>query len=79
MKKILHETNLYINQEHRRVPVVTERELYSFSGIKFLMGYHSLPSLTCYWNNDQDVNVPLIANAMSRCKRTTRCKCYVKM
>ena len=23
----------------------------------------------------QDVNVPFVANAMSRCKHTTRCKC----
>ena len=51
-EKILHETNLYINQKHWRVHVATERELYSFLGINLLMGYHSLPSLTCYWNND---------------------------
>ena len=30
------------------------------------MSYHTLPSLTCYWNNSQDLNVPLVSNAMPR-------------
>ena len=40
-EKILFQTNLYINQKTRRIPSVTERELYSFLGINILMGYHT--------------------------------------
>lgn len=65
-ERILYETNLYINQKHRRVPTVTDNELYSFLGINLLMGYHNLPSLRNYWSSEQDLNVPLVSNTMSR-------------
>ena len=65
-EKISYETNLYMNQKHRRVLPLTEKELYSFLGINILMSYHCLLALTCYWNNSQDLNVPLVSNAMSR-------------
>ena len=65
-EKIIYETNLYISQKHKRISPLTERELYSFLGINILMSYHTLPSLTCYWNNSQDFNVPLVSNAMPR-------------
>ena len=65
-ERIIYETNLYMNQKHRRVLPLTEKELYSFLGINILMSYHCLPSLTCYWNNSQDLKIPLVSNAMSR-------------
>ena len=65
-EKILYETNLYINQKHRRVPTVTVNDLCSFLGINLLMGYHTLPSIRNYWSCDQDLNLLLVSNTMSR-------------
>ena len=65
-QNILYQTNLYVTQKHRRVPVVIVNELYAFLGINFLMGYHSLPAIKHYWSNDVDLKVSLVANAMSR-------------
>ncbi|XP_012560566.1 piggyBac transposable element-derived protein 3-like [Hydra vulgaris] len=64
--KILLENNLYTNQKHKRVYSVSMDELFLFLGIIILMGYHSLPSLSCYWNNSQDLNVSLVSNSLSR-------------
>ena len=62
----MYQTNFYVTQKHRRVPVVIANELYAFLGINFLMGYHSLPAIKHYWSNDVDLKVSLVANAMSR-------------
>ena len=63
-QNILYQTNLYVTQKHRRVPVVTANELYAFLGISLLIGYHSLPAIKHYWSNNVDLKVPLVSNAM---------------
>ena len=58
-QNILYQTNLYVTQKHRRVPVATANELYAFLKIDLLMGYHSLPATKQYWLNDVDLKVSL--------------------
>lgn len=65
-RRLFMKQNLYITQRHRRVTPVTEQEFFSFLGINILMGYHSLPSISLYWNNGHDVNIPIVSNAMAR-------------
>ena len=38
-ERIIYETNLYMNQKHRRVLPLTEKELYSFLSINILMSF----------------------------------------
>ena len=63
-QNILYQTNLYVTQKHRRVPVATDNELYAFLKIDLLMGYHSLPAIKQYWLNDVDLKVSLVSDAM---------------
>ena len=65
-KRLSRETNLYINQKHRRVSAVTNNELFSFLGINLLMRYQNLPLLRNYWSSEQDFNVTMVSSALSR-------------
>ena len=65
-QNILYQTNLYVTQKHRRVPVATANELYAFLKIDLLMGYHTLPAIKQYWLNDVDLKVSLMSDAMPR-------------
>ena len=66
LDSIVYQSNLYISQCEKRVPIITKPELYSFFGINLVMGYHELPSRKNYWNIEPDFSVPFISNALPR-------------
>jgi DNA excision repair protein ERCC-6 len=45
---------------------ISETDIEIFLGILLLSGYHTVPSERDYWANDPDLNVPIVATAMSR-------------
>lgn len=45
---------------------VTVGEMKRVLGILLLSGYHPLPSVRHYWSTDDDLQCPLVSNAMSR-------------
>ena len=63
---ILTQSNLYINQKQRVVPVFTLPDLRGFVGLNIVMGYHTLPSYKLYWSNQPDLAVPLMPSTMSK-------------
>lgn len=63
---IIYQSNLYVNQKQRRVPVIMKKEMYGFLGINLVMGYHKLPSWKMYWRNDADLSVPFVGSTMPR-------------
>lgn len=63
---IIFQSNLYIHQSQKRVPILTKAEFYGFIGINMVMGYHELPSWKHYWNQDPDLSVPFISSVLSR-------------
>ena len=63
---ILTQSNLYVNQKERVVPVFTLPDLRGFVGLNIVMGYHTLPSYKLYWSNQPDLAVPLMPSTMSK-------------
>lgn len=66
IKYLTEETNRYAQQNNNHNFIVHENEIRSFIGILLFSGYHQLPRERLYWCLDEDLNVPLIANCMSR-------------
>ena len=68
---IVEQTNLYGKQKfHRRHDGenwidITRNEIEAFIGMNVIMGFHKLPSYRHYWNNDENLYTPVIANVMS--------------
>ncbi|XP_050313331.1 piggyBac transposable element-derived protein 3-like [Anthonomus grandis grandis] len=65
VEKNVFQSNLYAVQKGKSLNL-TENEFLCFLGINFLMGYHQLLSLSCYWNTSRDLHVTLVSEAMSR-------------
>ena len=63
---ILTQSNLYVNQKQRVVPVFTLPDLRGFVSLNIVMGYHTLPSYKLYWSNQPDLAVPLMPSTMSK-------------
>ncbi|CAH2283292.1 Hypothetical predicted protein [Pelobates cultripes] len=64
---VAEQSELYMKQ--KGIPFQTnEDELRAFFGICFVMGYHVLPSIRDYWSTQPDLQVPFIANTMSRAR-----------
>ncbi|KAK3791503.1 hypothetical protein RRG08_055526 [Elysia crispata] len=63
---ILTQSNLFVNQKQRVVPVFTLPDLRGFFGLNIVMGYHTLPSYKLYWSNQPDLAVPLMPSTMSK-------------
>lgn len=61
-----HYTQTYAAQKNMHDFKVSVDELKTFFGILLLTGYHSLPRERLYWSLDEDCNVPIVSNAMSR-------------
>jgi DNA excision repair protein ERCC-6 len=61
------QTTLYARRDKNNVDFqLTKDELNSFLGICLLSGYHSLPSETDYWSRQPDLQVPIVAETMTR-------------
>ncbi|KAG5900222.1 hypothetical protein JTB14_008104 [Gonioctena quinquepunctata] len=65
VQNITFQTNLYATQRNQRV-IVTEKDILSFIGIIFFMGYHILPNVESHWSTAEDLKVELVAKTMSR-------------
>jgi hypothetical protein len=68
MLNLLHvQTTLYARRD-KNIPTfqLSIEEMKKFLGIVLLSGYHSLPSERDYWSRQPDLQVPLVAKAMSR-------------
>ena len=63
---IIYQTNLYIHQSQKKVPILKKNGLCAFMGINMVMGYHELPSWKHYWNNDPDLSVPFVSTVLPR-------------
>ena len=64
----IKESKRYMNQNGKVFDICAE-EMKAFFGINLMMGYHRLPEIRNYWASgpdDDDLAVPLIANAMTR-------------
>lgn len=67
IEEIVEQTNLYARREKNSPDFNTDAsEISRFLGILLLSGYHSLPQEGHYWSNQQDLGVPIVAEAMSR-------------
>ncbi|CAH0713964.1 unnamed protein product, partial [Brenthis ino] len=58
----------YACDHNRHLFTLTVAELKRFFGILLLTGYHSLPAAKLYWSKDEDKNVSIVRNCMSRNK-----------
>ena len=71
MNLIVEQTNLYGKQKFQRrrdgenLIDITRSEIEAFIGMNIIMGFHKLPSYRHYWNNDENLYTPVIANVMS--------------
>lgn len=63
---IVDETKRYADQNNNHDFRVSQEDIKIFIGILYLTGYHRLPRERLYWSLDEDVQVPLVAKAMSR-------------
>nr|CAH7726921.1 unnamed protein product [Callosobruchus chinensis] len=63
---ISQQTNIYSSQKNKHDFFVSRDDIKIFVGILLLTGYHKLPSERNYWSLDDDLKVPIVANAMSR-------------
>ena len=63
---IVFQTNLYANQKGKHFYPFTERKLFGFAGINFVMGYYKLPSWIHYWKNYSDLSIPIVSDTMPR-------------
>lgn len=66
LELIMRETNSYAAQKLNHSFHVTKEDVETFLGIILLSGYHTLPQENLYWCTDEDVNVPLLSENMSR-------------
>ncbi|RXG68343.1 PiggyBac transposable element-derived protein 3 [Armadillidium vulgare] len=57
-------TNIEIPLSH--APSLTEEDVDKFIGILMLSGYHRLPRQHMYWSEQEDLEVPIVANTMLR-------------
>ncbi|XP_008179985.1 piggyBac transposable element-derived protein 3-like [Acyrthosiphon pisum] len=58
----------YAKEQNRHDFFIEKSELLKFLGIMILTGYHTLPQMDCYWSKDEDKEVTLVRNTMSRNK-----------
>nr|CAH7738745.1 unnamed protein product [Callosobruchus chinensis] len=63
---ISQQTNIYSSQKNKHDFFLSRDDIKIFVGILLLTGYHKLPSERNYWSLDDDLKVPIVANAMSR-------------
>jgi DNA excision repair protein ERCC-6 len=63
----------YAKDQNRHDFFIEKSELLKFLGIMILTGYHTLPQMDCYWSKDEDKEVTLVRNTMSRNKF-----CFIK-
>jgi Transposase IS4 len=64
-KDIVFQSNLYATQKGKTL-CLSDKELLSFIGINFFMGYHVLPNLSSYWCTDEDLCVPTVSKVMPK-------------
>ncbi|XP_046389259.1 piggyBac transposable element-derived protein 3-like [Ischnura elegans] len=62
---IVQQSELYMKQKGISFHTTAE-EISAFLGMNCVMGYHVVPSFRDYWSSDPDMQVPYIANIMSR-------------
>lgn len=63
---IVEQTNLYSTQKNNHSFFVSNVDIKTFIGLLLFTGYHKLPRERLYWNLDEDLQVPLISNSLSR-------------
>jgi len=56
----------YAQDQNRHDFFLQKSELLKFIGIMILTGYHTLPQMDHYWSKDEDKDVTLVRNTMSR-------------
>lgn len=66
VNQIVHFTKLYASQNNRHDFTVNELSLKRFLGICILSGYHTLPQTDMYWSKDEDKQVNIVRETMSR-------------
>lgn len=66
IETILHFTKIYGAQNNRHDFEINEADFKRFIGICILSGYHTLPQMDMYWSKDEDKEVRLVREAMSR-------------
>lgn len=65
---ILNFSNTYATQKNRHDFHINKSDLKKFIGILILSGYHTLPQTDMYWSKDEDKEVRIVRETMSRNK-----------
>lgn len=65
---LTEETRRYATQKNNHSFSITSNDIKIFIGFLLFTGYHRLPREKLYWCVDEDLNVPIVSNSMSRNK-----------
>ena len=52
--------------QNRATTTINSDDIKLFIGVLLISGYHKLPAETQYWSNDEDLDLQIVKNAMSR-------------
>ena len=66
LEVIINQSAIYANQKNNPGFSINKEELKAFIGILLISGYHKLPHEDMYWEQAQDVGVPLVYKSMPK-------------